>query len=126
MAGADLFDQPATAEALWPKLLRSYAMDALDSSEGATVERQRAVRLFERTRVTRAETYPSLALGEDVRFDGDGVVGGGLVYEETPVHITLFRARGAAETQPGMMMRASQRRQAYQRRSPSPQGEQGV
>ncbi len=127
MAGADLFDQPATAEGLWPKLLRSYAMDALDSPEGGTVERQRAQHLVERVRGARAETYPSIALGEDVRFDGDGVVGGGLVYEETPIHITLFRvhgASGAAGTQPSAMTRASQRRQAYLRRSQ--QGDQSV
>jgi hypothetical protein len=117
MAGADLFDQPATAEALWPKLLRSYALDALDTPEGATVERRQATRLFEQTRGAHAETYPSLALGEDVRFDGEGVVGGGLVYEETPLHVTLFRAQGASATQPSTMTRASQRRQAYLQRS---------
>jgi len=123
MAGADLFDQPATTEGLWPKLLRSYAMDALDSAEGGTVERQRAQHLFERVRGARAETYPSIALGEDVRFDGDGVVGGGLVYEETPIHVTLFRVHGrsdAAGTQPSTMTPASQRRQAYLRRSQQP------
>jgi hypothetical protein len=31
MAGADLFDQPESAQALWPKLLRSYALDAMDA-----------------------------------------------------------------------------------------------
>ena len=45
-----------------------------------------------RTRGARYEVYPSLALGEDARFEADGVVGGGLVYEETPIHISLFRS----------------------------------
>ncbi len=124
MAGADLFDQPATAETLWPKLMRSYALDALDSAEGAAVERERAVRLFGRARGAHAETFPSIALGEDVRFDGDGVTGGGLVYDEIPVHITLFRVYGAAASQPSAMTRASQRQQAYLRRAR--QGEQTV
>jgi hypothetical protein len=119
MAGADLFDQPETASVLWPKLVRSYAMDALDSPEGGAVERQRAVRLIERARGARGETYPSLALGEDVRFDGDGMVGGGLVYQETPVHITLFRTHGGeSASQSGTMARASQRRTAFMQRSP--------
>jgi hypothetical protein len=116
MAGADLFDQPATAEALWPKLVRSYALDALDATEGGAVERARAVRLIERTHGARGETYPSLALGEDVRFDGDGVVGGGLVYNETPVHISLFRSHGASDSTSSTMARASQRRNALMQR----------
>jgi hypothetical protein len=121
MAGADLFDQSETAETLWPKLVRSYALDAMDSADGGTVERTRAERLIGRTRGGHAETFPSLALGEDVRFDGDGVVGGGLIYEETPIHITLFRIHGQTAQQPGAMARASQRLQAYQqRRSPQP------
>ncbi|HEX6820174.1 MAG TPA: DUF6569 family protein [Ktedonobacterales bacterium] len=117
MAGADLFDQPATAQVLWPKLLRSYAMDALDSLDGGSIGREGARRLFERVRGVAAETYPSLALGEDVRFAGDGVVGGGLVYEETPVHISIFRTSGASSMQPSTMARASQSRMAYQQRS---------
>jgi hypothetical protein len=117
MAGADLFDAPATAAALWPKLLRSYAMDALDSGDGGAVERERAARLFERARGGRAETFPSIALGEDVRVEGDGVIGGGLVYDEVPVHITLFRTHDASASQPDRMTSSSQRRDAYLRRA---------
>jgi hypothetical protein len=117
LAGADLFDQPETAQALWPKLLRSYAMDALDSPEAAPVAREGAARLFELAREARAETYPSIALGEDVRFEGQELVGGGLVYDETPVHISLFGATGAPASRSSTMARASQRRQAYQQRS---------
>ena len=58
---------------------------------------------------------PSLALGEDVRFEGDSVFGGGLVYEETPIHISLFRSdeQTTQTTRAGMLARASQRRQHY-------------
>ncbi len=117
ISGADLFDQPATAEALWPKLRRSYALDALEAStvEGAIAQEQ-AEELLTRAQRARYEVYPSLALGEDARFEGDGVVGGGLVYEETPIHISLFRSddqTGQTVTRAGMLARASQRRQHY-------------
>ncbi len=108
VAGGDFFDQPGTAEALWQKLVRSYALDALTGEPGEAVTREQAVQVLERAQNARYEAYPSLALGQDVRFEGEGVVGGGLVYEETPVHVNLFCEDGER--------RASSRRAAAQRR----------
>jgi hypothetical protein len=115
ITGADLFDQPETAEALWPKLRRSYALDALDVTASAPIEQEQAERLLAQARGARCQVYPSLALGEDVRFEGDGVFGGGLVYEETPIHVSLFRSdeQTTQTTRAGMLARASQRRQHY-------------
>ncbi|MBI4317146.1 MAG: hypothetical protein HY675_01540 [Chloroflexi bacterium] len=111
VAGGDIFDRPRTARMLWPKLVRSYALDALEGPAAPAVERQRAVNLLERTRGARCEVYPSLAVGEDVRFQGDGVVGAALVYQETPVHVGIFRARGQqSTTEPVRLARASVRR----------------
>jgi hypothetical protein len=90
VAGGDLFDQPETAQALWQKLVRSYALDALVEEPGEPVTREQAERVLELALDARYEVYPSLALGQDVRFEGKGVVGGGLVYEEAPVHVNLF------------------------------------
>ena len=113
--GADLFDQPETAEALWPKLRRSYALDALEASAESTIPQEQAENLLVRAHGARFEVYPSLALGEDARFEADGVVGGSLVYEETPIHISLFRSdeQTRQTTRAGMLARASQRRQHY-------------
>lgn len=61
MAGAEVFDQPGTAEALWAKLVRSYTLDALDGERGAPVAHSRAVRFLERARDAGCEVYPSLA-----------------------------------------------------------------
>ncbi len=99
VAGADLFDQPGTAQTFWNKLLRSYALDALVGEVGAPVTHQHAARFLDATRGARCEVYPSVALGEEVRLEGEEVFGGGLVYEETPVHISLFRAQKEQRTQ---------------------------
>jgi hypothetical protein len=94
MAGGDVFDQAAPAEALWPKLVRSYALDALEGEPGRAVSREEALELLRRLRDARAEVYPSLALGEEVRLEAERAVGSGLVYQGTPVHISLFHTDG--------------------------------
>ncbi len=117
VAGADLFDQSRTAAALWHRLLRSYALDALEGEPATPVEHSRAVRLLERARGARAETFPSLALGEDVRLEGEGVAGAALVYQGTPVHVSLFRIHGPARKgDDPHLARASLRRSLQERR----------
>ena len=122
IAGADLFDQPRTAEVLWTKLVRSYVLDALQGGAGQTVAQEQATRLLERARAARSEIFPSTALGEDVRMEGEGVIGGALVYASTPVHVSLFDTEGerSAATGQAGMARSSMRR-AFLRRK----GEQG-
>lgn len=125
-AGADLFDQPGTAAQIWPRLVRSYALDALDApdapeaSAGDTADRERMRDLIAWAQVGKYEVFPSAALGEDVRLEGDSVVGGGLVHEDVPIHINIFRKD---EHEPGerfaagRMARASQRRAMFQEQS---------
>ncbi|MBI2942246.1 MAG: hypothetical protein HYY04_17595 [Chloroflexi bacterium] len=108
VAGAELFDQPRTADVLWAKLVRSYALDAVEGEAAEPVTRDAAVRFLERTRDARYEVYPSLALGEDVRLAADGVIGAGLVYAGVLVHVSLFRTVGPVAGQ-GRMARASVR-----------------
>lgn len=119
MAGAEVFVQPRTAEVLWAKLVRSYTLDALDGELGAPVAHSRAVRFLERARDAGCEVYPSLALGQDVHLQGDGVVGAALVYLETTVHVSLFRTRdrGSRETGATGMARAAVRRGFRERRA---------
>ncbi|MHB0868506.1 MAG: ARPP-1 family domain-containing protein [Chloroflexota bacterium] len=94
MAGADLFDQPATAGKLWQKLVRSYAMDALDGEKAEPVARERAERLLKRLVGARAESFPSIGLGQDLRLEGDRAVGSALVFEGIVVHLGVFRIHG--------------------------------
>jgi hypothetical protein len=115
MAGADLFDQPRTAKFLWSKLVRSYALDALEGAPGQPVSRDRATRFLKRTKGAHCEIFPSLALGEDVRLENEGVVGSALVYEDTPIHVGLFRThRNQHASEPGgRIARSSTRRRLH-------------
>ncbi|HEY1376171.1 MAG TPA: DUF6569 family protein [Gemmataceae bacterium] len=92
VVGADLFDRPATLAKLWPKLVRAYALDALEQPDNAapppTAE---AVQDWLRRACDAAlRSYPSPGVGEDVRLTGPGVVGAGLVVDGRPVHVQLF------------------------------------
>jgi len=111
MVGADLFDQPGTAARLWTKLVRSYAMDAIPDSQNRPVARERAEKLLRRVAGARAETYPSIGLGHDVRLEGNGATGSALVYEGIVVHLAVFRIHGRRDSsETGGIARASLRR----------------
>jgi len=111
MVGADLFDQAATAARLWPKLVRSYAMDVVAGREERPVARERAEKLLKRLVGARVETFPSIALGQDVRLEGDGANGAALVYEGIVVHLGVFRVhRRGAYGDATRVVRASTRR----------------
>lgn len=120
VVGADLFDQSRTAAALWPKLVRSYALDAVSARLGGTVGRDEALRLLERTRGAHNEVFPSLTLGHDVRFEGDSVVGAALVYENTPIHVSLFRTDGS-QTGTGANIASASRRRQFRQRPTTPE-----
>ncbi len=90
--GLELFDSPETLAAMLPKLVRSYAIDAL---EGATGDRSHASRtqanaFLRKTWTAHEEHYPGIGLGEELRVAGRDVVGGGLVLEEKLLHLAAF------------------------------------
>jgi hypothetical protein len=96
VAGADLFDKPATLVKLWPKLVRSYAIDALETDLSAARRiAANDVRQWLRA-VKRAKTQPfrSPGLGCDIRLEAEGLVGAALVVEDQPVHLELFAQDG--------------------------------
>lgn len=107
---ADLFDSPATLEKLWPRLVGSYAIDALEAREGRRRGRvhaaparqaegrgpaagnQGAARFLEIPGDVQAEVFPSPGLGSSVRLRHAGGAGSALVYEGRIVHAALFGA----------------------------------
>jgi hypothetical protein len=112
--GFDLLDHPAAFAAASPKLLRSYALDALDAGGADASADEAAARRFLAT-AQHADffTEPAIGVGMDVRIRGMEIAGGALWAEERYVHIYGFRLNGsghAGQTAGARMSRPSARR----------------
>lgn len=91
VVGIDLFDQPATLAKLWLKIVRSYVMEVFGNRPPATTVSASDVQDWVRSAAKgHAEEFKSPGLGEDVRLEGAGVVGSGLVVDGCAVHLELF------------------------------------
>jgi hypothetical protein len=91
IAGADIFDQPATLAKLWRKLVGAYALDALEPHKPGTPLSAAGLRDWLRqTAEAKAQQFKSPGLGHDVRLESRNVVGASLIIDDDPVHTELF------------------------------------
>jgi len=90
--GLELFDAPRTWRTLAPKLMRSYALDALDQANAAvqSAAATDAMALIHDLISSQTLVFPAVGEGEDVRFDGAGVVGAALVASGKAIHVSAF------------------------------------
>ena len=90
--GLDVFDRPETLGAFLPKLVRSYAVDALGRGGDAIkpVPRSAARDFLDRLRVGSYDDHPAVGLGRDVGIVADGAIGGALNVDDVVVHLTGF------------------------------------
>ena len=90
--GVDLFDKTATLAKLWPKLIKGYAMDALEGpvDKPKPLEPESVITWLKSVRSAKQESFKSPGLGQDVRIAGEQLVGSTLVVDEHPVHLQLF------------------------------------
>ena len=93
ITGADLFDRPATVTKVWPKLINGYAIDALEEPEEKPnrVQGESVTEWLKAASLAKQEWFDSPGLGQDVRIEGEQLVGAALVVEQQPVHLQLFR-----------------------------------
>jgi hypothetical protein len=103
IVGLDLFASAVLLRKLLSKIVRSYALDAIDpeGSRGARANGRRsrgtqgtarvaAEHFLEICAAGPAKTVPALGLGQDLRIDAPGIVGAALVHEERVVHLSAF------------------------------------
>jgi len=91
--GLELFEDPKVFRRLAPKLLRSWALDAVETGDEDTKapplpsEAKRFV-----ASLGDAETLvkPAIGLGKDVRLSSESVIGAGLVVEDRLVHLAAY------------------------------------
>jgi hypothetical protein len=94
LIGLDLFEHPAIQWQMFDKLVRSYALDAIERLGGGhqEVPAQEVSRFLGDVASAGTQSYPSVGLGRDIRIEGDQVTGGALVLDERLIHLSAFRA----------------------------------
>ena len=113
--GVELFDFAATLRKLYPKLVRSYALDAVDEqSHGSATSGPSPEQFVKAVASAEASTHPAVGEGTDVRLSGPHLSGGALEARGRLVHLCAFQlADGAMRgtgIRGGAMARASLRR----------------
>jgi hypothetical protein len=90
-AGIELFDRAETARLLMPKLVRSYAIDALDERpDTGTVASMPSEALLTALAHTEARVFAGVGEGRDVRLEGQSLVGAALIAGDRVVHLAAF------------------------------------
>ncbi len=116
LVGFEVFEHPDMLRKMLLKVVRSYALDAIDAAESKAVPDEEAARAFlSEVAQGEAETFPAVGMGQDVRITAPRLTAAALVDNERVVHLCAFRTDGdeREETGPGRigrMVRASQRR----------------
>jgi hypothetical protein len=92
VAGLELFDSPATFGKYLERLVRSWAMDAIETASATPLAPSlEDVRAFlEKMQQSATERFEALGEGEDIRLTGKGIAGGALAARGRVVHLAGF------------------------------------
>lgn len=104
VAGLDLFDSAAAFRALMQKLVRSYAMDAIETPvKKPQPSPDEAVRQFLDDMMTAAlQRFPGIGKGEQLRLESANLAGSALVADGRIVHLCAFRSERSSERPSGL------------------------
>jgi hypothetical protein len=104
----DLFDNPDVMRRLFGKLVRSYALDALDtpSDEAATATLKSLTAFIDQIGAAPSFSDRAIGLGKDIRIETREVCGAALWAKERYVHICAF-SRSGKEKASGFQTRIS-------------------
>ncbi|NPV72455.1 MAG: hypothetical protein HPY89_01395 [Pelotomaculum sp.] len=95
----DVFDSPAVLHKMYPKMIESYALDALEQAGQDKKEAKKgaAERLLKKIAAAGVARFPSIGLGEDLRIKAEGVIGSCLLLDGRVIHLAAFAGteRGA-------------------------------
>jgi hypothetical protein len=91
IVGLELFDAPATWRKLAAKLIRSYAVDAIDrAGEPAVTDAPEVGAFLDSISSSDAYSFPAVGLGADVRVSGPNLTAAALVANDRAVHVSAF------------------------------------
>jgi hypothetical protein len=90
--GLELFDFPVTFARLFPKLLKSYALDALEWEEDSSPPSEAIAQGFlHEVALAEGSRHRARGEGEDIRLHNAGLAGGALEARGRLVHLYAFR-----------------------------------
>ena len=92
IVGVDLFARCSTLRAVLPKLVRSYAIDAIESRsrDGEKAKKKDARTFLAKLAEADIEGFDAIGLGIDLRLSRPDLVGGGLAVDEHLIHVAAF------------------------------------
>ena len=95
VAGWDVLSRESAFEVIFPKLVKSYAIDAVlekGKKKGSSKKpMEEAKRFLQEIKDCKEEKYPSSGQGWDYRFEGKDKVGSALVYRKRIIHMAFFK-----------------------------------
>ena len=110
VAGFDILSLSSAYEIIHPKLVKSYAMDAVlqkkKKGDGPSIDKAKA--FIEGATECEGKRYKSVGHGWDHRFEGKTIVGSSLVYQEKVIHMAFFKIDEAERV--GAISSSSRRR----------------
>ena len=93
VAGFDILSLSSAYEMIHPKLVKSYAMDALlqkkGKGDGASIDKAKS--FIKEVTQCEEKRYESIGHGWDHRFERKTIVGSSLVYQEKVIHMAFFK-----------------------------------
>jgi len=94
--GVELFDVSATCAKLMPKLIRSYALDAIEERQDAAANDAESIMDFiQAVAAAPADSFKALGEGDDLRIHSSSITGGALAAHDRVVHLCAFSANSA-------------------------------
>jgi hypothetical protein len=119
IVGLDLFDNKETLKKLMPKLVRSFALDAieLNTRKKYQPEIEDAKDLLKKTATANTSNHPAVGDGSNLRLQNEEVIGGALVLDYQVIHLSVFRNDDLSESRNYRPGRESRVRRASYRRS---------
>jgi hypothetical protein len=116
MAGMELFDSADNLGKYFDKLIQSYALDAIDlkrqeQRQSPQTTKEKAEGWMAEVKKAQVTLNPSIGLGEDLRIEGGGIIGSGLLLNETMLYLSIFAKSEGGEQgrSSSRMARASKR-----------------
>lgn len=89
----DLFDRPPTLQKVWQKLIKSYAMEAVEVGKKPKARCKPDPRtVFDAVTEGICGTFPSVGMGTDLRLHGPGIIGADLALDSRILHLSVFAA----------------------------------